>query len=127
MYFINDQHEQNYHYLMGIYKLKPNQDVQYQSNLYISALPEIFKIFPEEIIPDGGGTPLIHCLVWDEELERREVSHAALTGSTMRLVEYGMSLYNGFPCDMNMLAGSATSHGYPEAIIQAFKIRARIQ
>lgn len=126
MYFINEEHEANYQLLMGLYELKNQEDVQYQASLYIAALPEIFNKLPETIVPEDRSTPLVHFLNWDEEKEEHEVSHPGLTGSTRRLVEYGMSLYNGFPCDMDSLAGSATSHDYPHAIIEAFKIRARI-
>ena len=43
MYFANAEHKENYDCLMGMYELTRGEDVQYESNIYIAAYPEIFK------------------------------------------------------------------------------------
>ena len=80
---------------MGMYELTRGEDVQYESNIYIAAYPEIFKCLDINMIKTSSG-PLFMVTKWDEEEGKHVVSAAALTGSTKRLVEVGLSLYNGY-------------------------------
>ncbi|MCM3444737.1 hypothetical protein [Metabacillus halosaccharovorans] len=71
------------------------EDVLYESNIYIAAYPGIFKCLNINMIETSSG-PLFMVTKWNEEEGRHVVSAAALTGSTKRLVEVGLSLYNGY-------------------------------
>ncbi|NIK16587.1 hypothetical protein BDD39_003236 [Saccharococcus thermophilus] len=122
MYFTDDQHKQNYWYLMNLYGLKQGGNVEYEASIYIAAYPEIFKCFGEKISTEFG--PLAYLL--DEELAQ-EGNHniGALTGTTRRLVQFGMSLYNGFPvslADVSMLGEEEFN-----VLMQAIAIRSKRQ
>ncbi|MEK0086177.1 hypothetical protein [Benzoatithermus flavus] len=120
MYFANDEHKENYNYLMGLYRLKPGDDVEYEASIYIASYPQIFKCFGE-ISTEFG--PLSYLL--DEELAQ-EGNHniGALTGTTRRMVACGMSLYNGLEVSLSDIFSTLGEEEF-NVLIQAIKIRAR--
>ncbi|BCC04940.1 hypothetical protein DJ87_3412 [Bacillus cereus] len=124
MYFANAEHKENYDCLMGMYELTRGEDVQYESNIYIAAYPEIFKCLDINMIKTSSG-PLFMVTKWDEEEGKHVVSAAALTGSTKRLVEVGLSLYNGYEIGLDDVFGSIVSDELIDIFFQSCKIRAR--
>lgn len=121
MYFINEEHKKNYKKLMEIYKLQPQQNVQYESNLYIAAVPAIYKLIDENEFKPGQG-PLIPLTIYDEEEGRLLLNHAGLTGGTSWLVQAGLSLYNGNSCDLDY----TNSVDFTFVFIEAVKIRNKV-
>jgi hypothetical protein len=122
MYFANEEHKKNYESLMSLYRLKHNQDVEYESSVYISAYPPIFDCFDNTISTEFS--PIVY--LSDEELAQ-EFGHniAKLTGTTRRMVSFGMSLFNGSPVqlsDLSMLADEEFN-----VIMQAIAIRCKRQ
>ncbi|HHB1940074.1 TPA: hypothetical protein ACOQ43_000512 [Bacillus cereus] len=124
MHFANAEHKENYDCLMGMYELTRGEDVQYESNIYIAAYPEIFKCLDINMIKTSSG-PLFMVTKWDEEEGKHVVSAAALTGSTKRLVEVGLSLYNGYEIGLDDVFGSIVSDELIDIFFQSCKIRAR--
>ena len=58
---------------MGMYELTRGEDVQYESNIYIAAYPEIFKCLDINMIKTSSG-PLFMVTKWDEEEGKHVVS-----------------------------------------------------
>lgn len=127
MFFANDEHKNNFEKLMEKYSQqrtsKIANDVQYVANIYIAAYPEIFECLNLEELDTGAG-PLYNLMEWDEEKETHVISAAGLTGSTIRLTEVGLSLYNGYPIGLDDIFGSMTSEEMFNVFVQACKIRA---
>ncbi|MFE7064525.1 hypothetical protein ACFVAD_20530 [Sutcliffiella sp. NPDC057660] len=121
MYFVNEVHQENYERLMHRYRLTPGKDIQYESSIYIAAYPEIYteKMYEED------NSPLYAHMRWNEEKEMHIVSSPELTGSTRRMVEVGLSLYNGYPVELDDVFGSITNMELQDVVFQAMKIRAR--
>ncbi|MFC4182372.1 hypothetical protein [Saccharococcus thermophilus] len=122
MYFLNEDHKKNYWYLMNLYGLKQGEDVEYEASIYIAAYPEIFKCFVEKISTEFG--PLVY-LSSEETAVEYGHNYGALTGTTRRLVGFGMSLYNGFPvslADVSMLGEEELN-----VLMQAIAIRSKRQ
>lgn len=122
MYFANTEHKENYDYLMGLYRLEPGENAEYEASIYIAAYPSVFDCYNKENISTEFG-PLV--FLNDEELAE-EYGHnfGALTGTTRRLVAFGMSLYNGFPVSLSDVFASLEEEEF-NVLIQAIKIRAR--
>ncbi|PGT79158.1 hypothetical protein [Bacillus sp. AFS040349] len=123
MYFTNAEHKGNYEFLMGMYELTSGEDVQYESNIYVAAYPGIFKCLDINTIETSSG-PLFMVTKWNDEESRHVVSAAALTGSTKRLVEVGLSLYNGYEIGLDDVFGSFASDELIDMFFQACRIRA---
>lgn len=117
MYFIDDEHESNFSKLVSFFDKKAN-DPQYRANIYIASVPEIYKFLPKKEIHTGGG-PLKLLTKYSEEESKLIPSHAGLTGSTRKLVEIGLSLFNGNEVSLDFNYGEETS----KAVLQAMKIR----
>ncbi|CAM3664793.1 hypothetical protein EDM52_24060 [Brevibacillus invocatus] len=124
MYFADEDHEHNYLSLMKKYNLRANQDVQYEAAIYISAHPAIYKAFNNHALKNNYG-PLSWYLLESDEAERRGHNRGALTGSTHRLVEAGLSLFGGYQVNLDDIIGSIASDDLFQTLIQAIKIRAR--
>ncbi len=122
MYFINEEHEKNQKRLQARFA-RSTGDKQYEANIYIASVPEIFKCFPEDLgqIEDS---PLSHLVEFSEVHEKLIPSHPALTGSTREMVEFGMSLFNGHPVSLDGLLGSLGDDTFFDVLVQAMKIRA---
>uniref|UniRef100_C5DB34 Uncharacterized protein n=1 Tax=Geobacillus sp. (strain WCH70) TaxID=471223 RepID=C5DB34_GEOSW len=121
MYFVNAEHKRNYDYLMGLYRLEPGQNVEYEASIYIAAYPSVFACFGKTISTEFG--PLAY--LSDEELAE-EFGHnfGALTGTTRRMVACGMSLYNGLEVSLSDVFSSLGEEEF-NVLIQAIKIRAK--
>jgi hypothetical protein len=89
--------------------------------MYIAAVPEIFKLLRinDALISNG---PLVSLMKYSEKEERLIPDNAALTSSSKKLLSIGMSLYNGYECDLDY----TPSGGYGQVIIQAIAIRYRL-
>lgn len=123
MYFINEQHQQNYINLMAEYELKRGSvDRQYEANIYIASVPYIFDLIDLDKLNKSGG-PLYHLMEWDEEKKKHVPAHPGLTGSTTKLLTVGLSLYNGYPTDLDY----TYSREFANVIIQAIKIRNNLE
>lgn len=118
MYFVSDEHRINYNWLMKVYNLKQGQDLEYEANIYIAAYPEIFKCFRKDNIDLSFG-PLA-----DFFDNKSGHNIAALTGSTIGMIDLGMSLYNGYQVSVNEIFGSLTDEEMVEVCIEAIRIRA---
>lgn len=81
-------------------------------------------MFDINMIKTSSG-PLFMVTKWDEEEGKHVVSAAALTGSTKRLVEVGLSLYNGYEIGLDDVFGSIVSDELIDIFFQSCKIRAR--
>lgn len=128
MYFINDEHQYNYERFMSHYGLGQGVNGQYESQIYIAAIPDIFKCFDQiEKIDVNDGGPLYLLADWSEEKETFSLSHPALTGATTRLTEVGLSLYNGHPIGLDDVFGSVVQEDLLKALFQAMKIRGGIE
>lgn len=121
MYFANEELKSNYGELMNIYNLTPGQNVQYESNLYLAAFPELYRLINKSQFKPSTG-PLVPLMTYSEQEEKMVPSHPGLTGATRWLVEAGFSLYNGNPCDLDY----TNSPTFALLFIQAFKIRNKI-
>lgn len=127
MYFANEEHKYNFDNLVEMYtqqrSSKIASNVQYLANIYIAAYPDIFDCLNLKQLNTGAG-PLFDLVEWDEEKEMDVVSAAGLTGSTTRLTQVGLSLYNGYPIGLDDVFGSLTSQELFDVFIQACRIRA---
>ena len=123
MYFIDGKHEENYRRLMALYDLQRGQDGQYEANIYVAAVPEIFKFIDYDAIDTDHGGPLNQLTEWDEEKDELVLASPGLTGTTTRLAEFGLSCYNGsFAVSMDDVLGSV--HGdYFNVLVETMKIR----
>ncbi|WP_242266850.1 hypothetical protein [Bacillus cereus group sp. BfR-BA-01518] len=104
MYFVNDKHKENYNFLMRTYHLTREKavGVQYEANIYIAAYPAIYEC-----------------------IDINTLDAAGLTGSTRRLVEVGLSLYNGYKISLDDVFSSVLSDELIAVFFQACKIRGR--
>lgn len=122
MYFIDEEHEQNWFYLYGYYTNAANSR-QYQANLYLAAVPDLHRLLKPELIQKERGTPLAQLMDYDERKGELIPSHPGLTSGTILLLEVAMSLFNGHSCSLD----AAPSADYAKAIVQAVKIRLGVE
>lgn len=121
MFFSDDEHQLNYKRLMRLYELNPGSDRQYEANIYIAAYPDIYEGLNIDKIKTSEGGPLIF-LLFDEYADDHKPQK--LTGSTTRLAEVGMSLYNGYQVSLDEVFGSITNEEMLSVFLQACRIRA---
>src|SRR5690606_23142700 len=114
MYFIDDEHESNFSSLVSFFDKKAN-DPQYRANIYIASVPEIYKLLPKKEIHTGGG-PLNLLTQYSEEEGKLKPSHVGLTGSTRKLVEIGLSLFNGNEVSLDFNYGDEISNSVLQAM-----------
>lgn len=126
MYFASDKHKENYDFLMRTYHLTREKavGVQYEANIYIAAYPAIYECIDISRL-DAASGPLFMLTYWDEEEEKHHIDAAGLTGSTRRLVEVGLSLYNGYKISLDDVFSSILSEELIAVFFQACKIRGR--
>lgn len=125
MYFINQEHQENFNKLMDLYNLSSGQDIQYEASIYIAAVPEVYECFKGLGTIDTGFSPLFELMKWNDEEEQHVISAPGLTGSTRRMVELGLSLYNGREISLDDVFGTVASNHLVDACLEAIKIRAR--
>ncbi|AQQ55628.1 DUF2538 family protein [Planococcus lenghuensis] len=118
MYFINQNHEDNFIALRQYYS-KQEHDPEYQAHLYIAAVPELFDLLDPFVLQKASGAALTTLMTYNEQAGNLMPSHGGLTSATTHLLEIGMSLYNGYPCNLDF----RPSNEHAEVIIQALKIR----
>ncbi|HDR7414561.1 hypothetical protein ACQVWH_10490 [Bacillus toyonensis] len=126
MYFVNDKHKENYDFLMRTYYLTREKAVgiQYEANIYIAAYPSIYECIDINTLKTSSG-PLFMLTYWDDEQEKHRIDASGLTGSTRRLVEVGLSLYNGYKISLDDVFSSILSEELIAVFFQACKIRGR--
>lgn len=117
MYFIDDEHESNFSNLLSFYEKKVN-DPQYKANIYVASIPNIYNLINKNEIHSGGG-PLNFLTAYSEKEKKLIPIHEGLTGSTYKLVEIGLSLFNGNEVSLDFNYGEETN----KAVLQAIKIR----
>ncbi len=101
MCFSSEEHKHNFQRLLdarGINKIGQSPD--YETVLYITAYPEIYKCFDWNIF-ETEYSPL-SALIYHED-KKQGVNPAALTGSTLPIVKAGQSLFNGYKVDLSEL------------------------
>ncbi|CAM4363295.1 hypothetical protein BAQ46_14915 [Bacillus paranthracis] len=120
MFFVDKEHEDNFNKLMELYNLVVEENVEYESAIYVAAYPKIFKCYNLEHLDTSCG-PLIHLFDGYDEEELHDAG--ALTSSTRALIQAGQSLYNGHEARIS----SVCSYGQEtlEVFIQACRIRAK--
>lgn len=124
MFFANKEHRNNYEELMIRYRLTPGQDIQYESSIYVAAFPEIFEAIDKNRL--NSHSPLFALTEWSEEEERHVFVAPELTGSTRRMCELALSLYNGYQIGLDEVFGSVVNPTMLQVLFQSMKIRARI-
>lgn len=126
MFFLNDEHENNYFLLMDKYNLERGQNIQYEAAIYIASCPGIFDHINLDKLRTNVA-PLYSLAEWvgDDATGKYVISAAGLTGSTTRLAEVGLSLYNGYKVGLDDVFGSVASQELFDVFVQACKIRAR--
>lgn len=117
MYFIDDEHESNFSNLVSFFEKKAN-DPQYRANIYIASIPEVYRLLPKTEIHIGGG-PLNLLVEYSEKKNKLVPNHEGLTGTTYKLVEIGLSLFNGNEVSLDFNYGDEISN----SVLQAMKIR----
>ena len=120
MFFLNDEHESNFFRLLDLFNLIRTKDSQYEATLYISAVPDIFSLLGE--IDTNAGSPLNQLTIWDEEEETLVISSPALTGTTRRLVGFGLSCFNGYKIDLDDLLGYVNDDNF-QVLLETMRIR----
>ncbi|MBA2176851.1 hypothetical protein H0266_18385 [Halobacillus locisalis] len=123
MYFTSEEHNSNLNTLLSQFNRTFGKDPQYDANYYIAAVPEIFNCFPDDL-SEVGDNPLFYLMSYDEENDVLIPATAGLTGSTNRMVEFGMSLFNGHLVSLDDVLGSVASEHLIKTLVQAFYIRA---
>jgi hypothetical protein len=123
MFFTDEKHKKNYEYLMERYKLLPSQDVQYESTIYIASYPQIFELINQSELTSSS--PLFTLTTWDETENRHTFIAPGLTGTTQRMCELALSLYNGFSVNLDEIFGAVVSQEMVWTLFQAMQIRAR--
>lgn len=123
IFFVNDEHFENFINLMEMYHLKPGQDLEYEANIFICSHPDLFKCFNLkhlnlDFAPACG-------LLEMEERDKHNV--AALTSSTRCLLQVSMSLYNGSEISLSTILNSVTRPDLFKTMVQAISIRANSQ
>jgi hypothetical protein len=123
MYFIDKKHEENYWDLMNHYHIFRGKDVQYEASIYVAAVPGIYEHIEWSKL--DSNSPLFALMEWSDEEEKHVPSHPALTGATRRMVEFGLSLYNGYTVSVDEVFGSVSKEEWVNALFQAMYIRIR--
>lgn len=116
MYYINEEHRQNFEFLLQQYKQYKN-DRQHLAAIYVASVPDIFPLLDLEEMKEEN--PLMHVMEFDEDQEKMVASHPGLTGNMKMLVTIGASLFNGTPCDLDI----GFSPKFAKAVINACEIR----
>lgn len=125
MFFVDENHRINYEWMMAKMQLMPKKDVQYEANIYIAAIPIIYRYLDENSF-EPYESPLHQLGKWSDEEKEWDFSHPALTGSATRMCEFGASLFNGYFISLDDVLGTIASDELRQALIQAFKIRAKM-
>lgn len=124
MYFLNGEHESNFEKLTWQYcDGEWLSNVQYAANCYIAAVPDIYDLLDDANESSGG--PLTRLVNYEDKEDgstEMVVSSPGLTGTTKKLLEIGMSLYNGYPVDLDY----TLVPDYANVVIQACKIRYKL-
>lgn len=120
MFFLNDEHENNYNRLLELFGLVNRKDSQYEATLYISAIPDLYVLLDE--INADYGSPLNQLMKWNDEGEKYIIDSPALTGTTRRLVSLGMSCFNGYNIDLNDYVGNVSDE-YFIVLLEVLRIR----
>jgi hypothetical protein len=119
IYFANDDHQANFKHLMFMYRLKPGQDLEYESNIYISSHPDIYNCFNLNQL--NLKSPPAWSLL--DENEREKHKFYSLTGSTNYLLQLAMGLYDSSEIRLSTVFGSVVRQDIFNTLIQAFCIR----
>lgn len=125
-YFIDDEHKNNFFFLMKQYGFKVGEDGQHEAAIYVSSIRDIFKLITKEELEKtvyDRISPLYSLAKWDEDEDTHVFVHPGLTGSTRRMSQFGLSLYNGYPVALDEVFGSVSSKALIEVLLQAIKIR----
>ena len=127
MYFVNEDHKDNYFVLMGMYGLIPGQDSEYEAAIYIAAYPEIFRAYDLKAlklqVKSEALGPIFYLMDDDFNPPHRT---GALTSTTWALCDVAHSLFNGYRIGLDDVFGSIGSS--PEALkvfVQACDIRTK--
>lgn len=121
MYFSNGEHARNYQQLLEIKGITKNgQDPEYETVLYITAYPEVYKCFVWNVFKTEY-SPL-SALIFHED-KKQGVDPGGLTSSTLALVKAGQSLFNGYEVNLSDLA--LYNDEIFEVFFQACKLRWR--
>lgn len=121
-YFINKEHETAFNDLMRLYNFENFEDCQYEASIYIASVPDIHKCLPETI--NTLYSPIYSLMTYDEDQNTWDFTAQGLTGSTLKLCQFALSLFNGYKVDMNTTLGTVTLEEYVLVMFQAMKIRA---
>ncbi|MGG1518450.1 DUF2538 family protein [Paenibacillus oryzisoli] len=114
MYFVNEEHERNFNFLLGKYPIA-TVDKEYQTGFYIVSNPVIYHYCNGNPVIDGNGP---FDWFFDENCDK-----SGLSNGYRQLVQAGIHLYNNF--DEFSLYLSLGTWGFElfEVFIQACKIR----
>lgn len=89
MYFVNQEHDDNFRSLLEKYPVGQH-DPQYGAGFYVVAHPILYNHCNRNPVSDGHGP-----FDWYfDELENPPRTHAGLSGGYSQLVKLGLNLYN---------------------------------
>lgn len=115
MYFVNDKHQQNFHWLLMQYPIA-DSNAEYQTGFYVVAHPEIFEYSYRNPVSDNHGP-----FDWYFETD----NHSRLPVALAHLVHAGLNLYNNHSAFALNVALSAWSQEQYHVFLQACALRHR--
>ncbi|MEK6190596.1 MAG: DUF2538 family protein [Carnobacterium alterfunditum] len=118
MYFINDSHVNNFKFFSSYYG-ELSSKPEYQANIYIASIPEIFKLVDTMALHGTENAPLITLMHYNNETNLFAPNKEKLADTFLPLVEIGMSLYNGHQCSLNF----ELPFVYEQVVLQAMELR----
>lgn len=124
MYFMDEQHSENYDLLYDHFMIGRFKDTQWLATIYIAAVPEIFKCFNTSVKDMSQSSSPLYELTDKDEEGKLVFAAPGLTGSTARLCEVGLSLFNGYPIDLDGVFGSVAYPLLVKVFFTACAIRA---
>ncbi|MDN3429160.1 hypothetical protein QL992_17715 [Microbacterium sp. APC 3898] len=124
-FFINNEHEANFNELLKHYNLKSDGDFQFVPSIYIASVPEIYYLLPSKENLESS-SPIYALTEWSEEESEHLFVHPGLTSTTLRMCEFGLSLFNGRLIGLDEVFGSVKSEEYVKVLIQGIRMRTRV-
>ncbi|MDE5414570.1 hypothetical protein [Alkalihalobacterium chitinilyticum] len=124
MYFLDDEHYENYRWLTKLYSVQEGRGGEYEANIYIAAVPDIFKSYNKERIDISYG-PLVG-LIYDEHAREGGHNRGSLTNSSWELIKYGMSLYNSYNISLDETFAYITDEDLIKVCVQGIYIRTKL-
>lgn len=125
MYFIDNEHEENFVYLSSQYPEYLRENVEYKPTIYIAAFPEVYKFLDSEEI--NGGSSALQQLIEFDSKGKLEIKEPGLTSGAKGLVRLATNLFNGRDFDLADAIDMNQTEGWSKTLLQAIKIRMKLK